>query len=108
MLDRVPADREGNFRKHHVYVRYIDKINKHLTYQREDHVEKDENPVTAADIQIHVRSDNEIHISNMPWKHEHIWSGYLGETNVTAVIIKLVPDAKPFKSLPYLTCPRTR
>ena len=41
-------------------------------------------------------------------KHEKIWSGQLGDINVTQMHIDLKPDAKPFKSPPYRAGPETR
>lgn len=41
-------------------------------------------------------------------KHERIWSGQLGESNVTEMVIDLIPYSNPFRSPPFNPRPKTR
>lgn len=97
MLDEISDDIYTKFRECHGYVPDIDINSKKFTDQRGKHMGKDEKPVTAADNPLNVPSDMEADIRNMIWRHEHMWSGQLGEVNITEMWIDLVPDAKPFK-----------
>jgi len=108
MLGVISANDDAKFRKRPLNVRDIDVINRQLADQRELHMGKDEKPVTADDINIDVPVDKEEAVRSMLRKHESMWSGQLGEINVTEMRIDLVPDAKPFKSAPYRAGPKTR
>lgn len=107
MICLIFDDRDTKFHKLHVYVPDIHTINKRLTVQRENHTENYKKPVTDAYISLHVASDREVEIRNMLRKHDHTWSGRLGEINITEMINDLVPDTKPFKSPPYMAGPKT-
>lgn len=69
---------------------------------------KAENPVTAVDIRIYFHLKRETKICNMLRMDNHVWSGQLGDINITEMIIDLVPDAELFKSPPYQAVHKTR
>lgn len=104
----TPDDRDTKVQKRHLDVREIHKINNHLTCQWEQHIGKDEMRVAAADIQLHVPPDREADIRNMLQKHERMWLGQLGESNITEMRINLVREAKTFRSPPYRAVSKTR
>lgn len=60
------------FSKTYADISDIDKINKHITDQREKHMEKDEKPITVKYISLHVPIHKEDDIENMFRRHEHI------------------------------------
>lgn len=108
MLRLIPDDKNTKFRKRHVDVRNIEKINKHITDQRKQDMGKGEKPVTVADNPLDVLLDREGDIRNMLWKHEPMWLGQLAEINITEMRIDLVPHAKPFKSPPISARPENK
>lgn len=98
---------DTKFLKLHADVRHIDTIKQHITDQGEQHMIKDQKPLTATNIPLNVPSDREVDLRNMLQKYEHMWSRQLGEININEMRSDLVPDAKPFKSHPYRACPKT-
>lgn len=60
----IPDYRDFKFGKLHFDVRDIDKLNKHLTDRREQHMGKDEKTVTATDIPLNVPVNREADIRN--------------------------------------------
>lgn len=108
MLGIIHDNGGTKFRKRHVDFRDIDKIDKHLTDQRELHMGQDGKLVMAADIQINVPSDREVYIRNILRTHERMCSRHLWEINITEMTIELVTNAKLFKSHTCRDGPRTR
>lgn len=78
VLGLSPDDRDTKFHKHHVNVRDIETINKHLAYQWEEHTYVRDKRITADDIEIDEPDDNKSAIREMLRKHERVWSGQLG------------------------------
>lgn len=77
MLGRIPEDVYTIFRNWHVYAHDIATINKFLADQREQHMWKDENPLTAADIHLDVLHENEDNTRHTLRKREQMWSAQL-------------------------------
>lgn len=75
---------------------------------RKSHTGSDESPSTAKAINSVVEKKNRSTIHTMLKKHERMWSGKPGDTNVVEYSIYLVPGARPFKSRPYRAGPKTR
>lgn len=62
----------------------------------------------AAHIQFNVPVEREVGVRNMLRKHVHMWSGQLGEINITEMRIGLVHEPKYVNSAPYLARPNMR
>ena len=58
--------------------------------------------------QLGVKKELHPKIRLMLRKHEHLWSGKLGKISAVKHHINLIPGARPFKSAPYRTGPKTR
>ena len=99
---------DTHYKKQTVNVNEIDTINQHLADNRESHAGKDEKPVTAETVELHVDEKYHPTIRKMLKKHESLWSGELGKINTVKHRIDLVPGARPFKSAPYRAGPKTR
>lgn len=109
MVRCIPKETpNGKIRKHHIYPKNIDAINKHLANQREIHMATDEKPTTAEDIKIYVPRDKEDAVLNMLWNHGKIWSGQISEIKATKLKTNLKLDANPFKYPQYQAIPKTR
>lgn len=89
-------------------MRDIETIKNHLADHREQHIGKDEKPITADDIEIDVPDDKIPAVRDMFRKHEQAWSRQFVEINVTKMRIYLVSYAKPFKSSTFRAGPKTR
>ena len=99
---------ETHYKKRPLNVRDIETINKHLADAREAHAGKDEEPITADTVELHVDNKYHLKIRNMLRKHESLWAGQLGNINITEHSIDLVAGARPFKSAPYRAGPKSR
>ena len=97
-----------SYKKRTVNVKDIDTINQHLADSRESHAGKDEKPVTAETVELHVDEKYHPTIRKMLKKHESLSSGELGKINTVQHRIDLIPGARPFKSAPYRAGPKTR
>lgn len=98
----------GQFRKRQISPKNIDTIHKHLVDQNESHISADEKPTTPKDKKIDVPPNKAAVVRDMPWKHERIWFGQLGQIKATAFRIDSKFDVNPFKSPPYRAVPKTR
>ena len=88
--------------------RDTDVINRHLSDERQKHLEDNEKPITADEMELDVIEDFEEDVRNMLRKHSRLWTGKLGQINAADMHIDVVPDAKPFMSAPYRVGPKTR
>ena len=70
---------DTHYKKRTVNVKDIDTINQHLADNRESHAGKDEKPVTAETVELHVDEKYHPTIRKMLKKHESLWSGELGK-----------------------------
>lgn len=57
--------------------------------------------MTAEDMSLTVEEIYNDEVRNMFQGHETIWAGELREIGISKHHIDLIPDSKPFKSLPY-------
>ncbi len=86
-----------------------DQIDRHLADAREAHMDADEKPVTADDLDLSdVDAKHHAAIRKMMRKHEDMWSGKLGNITVTEHTIDLVPGARPARSAPFRAGPKER
>ena len=98
----IEENEKLSYRKRNLNARYIALINKHLADLRESHMQEDETPMTAEDIDLsEVSEEYHEEIRKMLRKHETMWSGKLGNINITEHSIELKDGSKPFKSAPY-------
>lgn len=83
-------------------------IDRHLVDAREAHLNAEKKPVTADTVELGGDETYHPEIRTMQQKHESMWSGQLGEINVTKYSISLRPRTRPFKSAPYRAGPKSR
>lgn len=86
----------------------IETIDRHLADQPEQHNGQDEKPVTAYDIDLDTIHKRQEKVCNILQKDEVMWSGQVGDINITKMRIGLVLDAKLVHSAPYRADSRTR
>ena len=95
------------YRKRNINARDTSVINQYLGNERNSHMDEDQRPTTADDIDLSdVDKRHHSKIRSMLRKHEGMWSGKLGEISVTEHHIDLVKGARPFKSQPYRAGPK--
>lgn len=68
----------------------------------------DEKTIQADDSKLDIPDERLDEVHNMVRKHEDMWSGQLGDIEVTEISIDLVPGAKPCNSALYRAGTKTR
>lgn len=101
-------DHKNAYRKRNNNTRDIAVINRQLGDAREAHLGDDETPIMAETVPLGVEEQYHPTIPKMLKKHDAMWSGKLGEINITKHTISLKPGARPFKSATYRAGPQTR
>ena len=105
----IEQDEKNSYRKRNLDAHDTALINKHLADLRESHMKEDDTPMTAEDIDLsEVPAQYHEKIRTMLKKHETMWSGKLGDIKIAEHSIDLKEDAKPFRSAPYRSGPKTR
>ena len=72
LLGLIPDDVVTKYRKRHINIWDIEKINKHLADEIERHMGDEEKPVTAEEIILVVPKEEEEKVINMLRKHENM------------------------------------
>lgn len=105
----IESDAKQIYRKRDFNARDTALINQYLADSRNSHMNEEEKPVTAEDIELsEVEQKYHPRIREMLKRHEAMWNGRLGEIKVAEHAIDLKEGAKPFKSAPYRSGPTAR
>ena len=96
----IEENEKLSYKKRNLNARDTALINKHLADLRESHMQEDETPMTAENIDLsEVSEEYHEEICKMLRKHETMWSGKLGNINITEHSIAV--------SYTHLTLPTT-
>ena len=100
LVTDAPSNDEYMFRKWVFIPRDTGVINRHLSDDRQKHLEYDKKPITADAIELDVAEDVEEDVRKILPKHARLWTGKIGQINMAEMGINFVPDAKLLKSPP--------
>lgn len=96
------------YNKQNKSARDVYVINKHLADAREVFFSKADETMDEDNAKLNVDEKYHPEIRKMLRKQNNLWSGLLGNLNITQHLIYLIPEAWPFNSTPYVPDPKSR